>query len=616
MSLAERGIVINTSAKPKAFPLPSSLKVVPGTERAQAAYPYYTQFAPEDDERFWFYNSMHFPEPMSAFDMVTAEAAYCALGSSNTRIHSLPTTLGIDHRIINGRVYIGGNAVTDPTEIARRTEEFKQRAFYYYANWERLYAQWREKMLKLIRQAEALPKLHLPEFEPLEHVHAGRGVASNHSLLDTYQRTLEGYFRMWHHHFEFLLLGYGAYMTFFAFCKKAFPEISDQTVARMVAGIDAEIFRPDDELRRLARRAVELRVDSKFQDGVRAEDIIRSLEAAGDAGREWLKELETSRNPWFNINVGDGFYHYHRSWNDDLTMPFASLPGYISRVKAGESLVRPFEKLQEERRQLIEDYRELLVSEEERAAYDQMITLAHRVFPYVEGHKFYCEHWYTNLFFNKIREFGALLAENGFFPGAEDVFQLTHYELEAAIIDLMTAWSNGSKPRGPAHWPKLVAERRAALAEWAKHETPPALGQVPDIIDDPAIVMLWGITRETLDTWLSAAGAGDSNEIRGFAASNGVVEGPARIVRSVEEISKLQQGDILVCQVTNPTWSPVFQKIAGAVSDIGGSMSHAAIVAREYGLPAVVGTGTATSRIKDGQRIRVDGGRGVVTILQ
>jgi len=105
------------------------------------------------------------------------------------------------------------------------------------------------------------------------------------------------------------------------------------------------------------------------------------------------------------------------------------------------------------------------------------------------------------------------------------------------------------------------------------------------------------------------------DEIRGFAASNGVVEGPARVVKSVEEISRLQPGDILVCQVTNPTWAPIFQKIAGAVSDIGGSMSHAAIVAREYGLPAVVGTGSATTRIKDGQRIRVDGGRGVVTIL-
>jgi len=98
---------------------PSSLTVVPGTEAAQAAYPYYMQFDQGDDERFWFYNSMHFPEPMSAFDMVTAEAAYCALGAVNTRVHCLPTTLGIDYRIINGRVYIGGNGVTARRPRAR-----------------------------------------------------------------------------------------------------------------------------------------------------------------------------------------------------------------------------------------------------------------------------------------------------------------------------------------------------------------------------------------------------------------------------------------------------------------------------------------------------------------
>jgi pyruvate,water dikinase len=573
------------------------------------------QFTKEDDERFWFYNSMHFPEPMCAFDVATAEAAYCALGAANTRVHCLPTALGIDYRIINGRIYIGGNAVADPAEIARRTKEFQQRAFYYYENWERLFAQWKDKMMALIREAEALPNLELPEFERLEHVHAGRGIASNHYLLDIYQKTLEGYFRMWHHHFEFLLLGYGAYLTFFDFCKKAFPEISEQTVARMVSGVQAEIFRPDDELRRLAKRALELGVDGSLREGASPSAIIQSLEQLGQPGRTWLEELAVSRDPWFNINVGDGFYHYHRSWNDDLSMPFASLPGYIANIKAGERIERPIQKLMAERKQLIEDYRELLSNDDERAAYDQMIALAHRVFPYVEGHKFYCEHWYTNLFFNKIREFGALLAEHGFFADTEDVFHLTHYEVEAAIIDLMTSWSNGSPPRGPAHWPAIVQERKAAIAEWAKHETAPALGPVPDVIDDPAIVMLWGITRESLDAWLAAGDQPSSNEIKGFAAASGVAEGIARVVKSVDDINRLRHGDILVCRITNPSWAPVFQKIAAAVSDIGGSMSHAAIVAREYGLPAVVGTGTATQKIKDGQRIRVDGGRGVVTIL-
>jgi pyruvate, water dikinase len=606
---------MTTTTESRGFPLPSSLQVVPGTERAQAAYPYYMQFGPEDDARFWFYNSMHFPEPMHAFDSVTGEAAYCALGAANTRVHVLPTTKGIDERIINGRVYIGGIGVTDPAEIKERTDEFMQRAFYYYENWETLYAQWKVKMLALIEEAQNFPPLVLPKYEPLEHVHAGRGIASNHQLLDTYQKTLEGYFRMWHHHFEFLLLGYGAYMTFFAFCKKAFPEISDQSIARMVAGMEAEIFRPDDELRRLARVAVQLGVEAPFQDGSTVHTILESLKDMGAPGKKWLEELESSRHPWFNVNVGDGFYHYHRSWNDDLTMPFSALPSYIRQAQAGDKLERPVNQLLEERAQLIGDYRELLPTDDDRAAFDQMISLAHRVFPYVEGHKFYCEHWYTNLFFNKVREFGKLLAEHGFFAKEEDVFHLTHFELKSAIIDLMQSWSAGSPPRGQKHWPAIVAERRAAIAAWTKNDTPPALGPVPAIIDDPAIVMLWGITRESLDAWLTAESGPPSNELKGFAASRGVVEGIARVIKSADEISRLQDGDILVCQVTNPTWSPIFRKIAAAVSDIGGSMSHAAIVAREYNLPAVVGTGTATRRIRDGQRIRVDGGRGIVTLL-
>ncbi len=180
------------SDAPKGFPLPSSLTIVPGTEAAQAAYPYYTHFVPEDDERFWFYNSMHFPEPMHHFDMITAEAAYVALGAFNTRVHVLPTAKGIDHRVINGRVYIGGVAVTDPDEIAERVGEFQQRAFYYYENWETLYDQWKVKMKALIADAQALPVPSLPKYEPLETTHTGKGIAANHDLLKIYQAADRG----------------------------------------------------------------------------------------------------------------------------------------------------------------------------------------------------------------------------------------------------------------------------------------------------------------------------------------------------------------------------------------------------------------------------------------
>jgi pyruvate, water dikinase len=104
----------------KPFPLPSEINDVPGTEGWRDLYPYFTRFRPEDDKRFWFYNSMHFPEPMPAFDAITAEVPYTALGAYTTRVFAFPTALGIEHRIVNGRVYITAHAVTDPEEVQRR----------------------------------------------------------------------------------------------------------------------------------------------------------------------------------------------------------------------------------------------------------------------------------------------------------------------------------------------------------------------------------------------------------------------------------------------------------------------------------------------------------------
>jgi pyruvate, water dikinase len=106
-----------------------------------------------------------------------------------------------------------------------------------------------------------------------------------------------------------------------------------------------------------------------------------------------------------------------------------------------------------------------------------------------------------------------------------------------------------------------------------------------------------------------------ASELRGVAASRGVAEGRARVIATVEELDQVQSGEILVCPITAPSWAPVFARIKAAVSDVGGIMAHASIVSREYGLPAVVGTGFGTKAIRTGQLIRVDGDNGVVTIL-
>ena len=157
---------------------------------------------------------------------------------------------------------------------------------------------------------------------------------------------------------------------------------------------------------------------------------------------------------------------------------------------------------------------------------------------------------------------------------------------------------------------KRIIER---LREWSP---PPALGVAPH--GDDRTVHGHAVRdhdRDCRQQWLSGA-AEEGNELHGIAASPGVVEGTARVITSIAELDQVETGEILVCPITAPSWAPVFARIKGAVSDIGGIMSHAAIVSREYGLPAVVGTGFGTKRIKTGQRIRVDADNGVVSILE
>jgi pyruvate,water dikinase len=105
-------------------------------------------------------------------------------------------------------------------------------------------------------------------------------------------------------------------------------------------------------------------------------------------------------------------------------------------------------------------------------------------------------------------------------------------------------------------------------------------------------------------------------KVKGIAGSPGVVEGIARVVGSVEQFDSLQEGEILVCQMTNPAWQVLYGKIIAVVTDAGGTVSHPAVLAREYGIPAVVGTSAGTYRIRTGDRLRVDGNVGVVEILE
>ena len=375
----------------------------------------------------------------------------------------------------------------------------------------------------------------------------------------------------------------------------------------------ADLFRPDDELKRLARLAVSSGVDDRF-DRADVSGTWQRLEA-DDAGSAWINEWEKAAEPWFNFSTGSGFYHSDKVWIENVEVPVGYIVDYIAKVKEGADLDRPVEALHAERNRVVGEYRELLDSDEDREAFDAKLGLSRTVFPYVENHNFYVEHWAHSVIWRKVRDIGRVLQAGGFVEHPDDAFMFKRHELADVIFDLYHGWSVGVPSRGPGYWPREVERRKgvhAALRQWSP---PPALGVPPEVVTEPFTVMLWGITSDSVSAWLSSGDEGTDGELSGFAASPGLVEGRARVILSGDQIGEIEDGEILVAPLTAPSWAQVFGKIKATVTDVGGMMSHAAIVCREYGLPAVTGTAFGTKTIKTGQLLRVDGNTGKVTVL-
>jgi pyruvate,water dikinase len=194
----------------------------------------------------------------------------------------------------------------------------------------------------------------------------------------------------------------------------------------------------------------------------------------------------------------------------------------------------------------------------------------------------------------------------------EDVMHLTLSEIKR--------FSAGLARRQPqAGQQALVRERQAGLYYFAKIKPPLQLGTIP-WLEPPESEPMFRAGRKFMGVTVSGALNGNKNdavgsELRGNAGSPGVVRGVVKVVRSLAEASKIAPGDILIAETTSPPWTPLFATVAAVVTDTGGILSHSAVVAREYRIPAVVGAYNATETFRDGQMVEVDGNQGIVRIL-
>ena len=600
------------------FPSPFEVTTPAGAEGWEGMYPGHMRFSSDarawEEGTFWFQDGMHHADVLYPFDSIITECWRLGLGQYNTRIFAVPPAYGLDHRVLNGYLYVTPIAVEDPAKVAERAVLFAERASVYYEDWDRSVDAWKAKMEILIETLDAITVRPLPPIEDIEVVHERRGRSSAFDLLEAYDRTIENVFLAWQYHFEMLNLGYVAYLQFFTFCKDTFPGMGDDVMAQMVAGTNILFFRPDDELRGLASLAVDLGIEDVILQPTSTGEAIRALEDDPRA-KPWIEAWREAQHPWFNFSNGNGFSHRDRSWIDDPSVPWDALRRYVVARTSGEDLDRPFADIMRRREELSMGYRALLETDEERAAFDAHLQLARTVAGYIEDHNFYVEHWHHTVFWNKIRAFGRVLVAADFLHDAEDIFLLNRWEVGQALYELAATWATGAPSRGRVFWPATVTARKGIVAALEASSPPPALGPAPDEITEPLTVMLWGITTDRVEEWLGSSGA-NHDRIVGVAASPGVAEGSARVIASASQLLEVQDGEILVAPITSPSWGPVFGLVAAAITDIGGMMSHAAIVSREYGLPAVVGAAGATRAIATGDLVRVDGGTGEVLILE
>lgn len=608
------------------FPVPHEYQVPKELEGWEEMYPSHFLFSKDREEweknQFWYLDKIHAPEPMPPLDLIFQEAWQIALSQYTTRVFCIPPAQGIAQRIVGCYQYIC--AVAPPPEeiIAEKAQYFQKRVFYVFEHYDELWDKWLTKFRALGREMDSVKvPSELPKYVPEEDVlPAPKGFYPSYELLEAFDRLVNCMFKGWQYHFEMLNLTYLAYLMFADVARKLFPGISESAIGKMVAGAYVSMFRPEEELCKLARMAVSMReVADILKSNLTVDQKIERLNRIPD-GKRWLEEYDKSKDPWFYVSCGSGWFHHEGSWITHPEIPFGYIKGYIERLEKGETIERALDEIDKQRDKIVGEYRALIQNEDDLKAFNDAYNTIRIIYRYAEDHLFWVEHWFHTIWFKKVREIGRLLVKCGMLDHEDDLFLFNRYEIPQLLTEVSTAWALGEGiPMRSSYYKAKVEKRKRILEAAARWNPSPALGVPPEEVAEPFTIMLWGITTDKVKEWLAgvaAPSAEEVKEIKGFASSAGVAEGPARVLKLLKDIGELQPGEILVCPTTNPSWAPVFTKIKAAVTDIGGLTSHAAIVCREYGVPSVTGTGIATQVINTGDIIRVDGDTGVVTIVQ
>jgi pyruvate,water dikinase len=421
--------------------------------------------------------------------------------------------------------------------------------------------------------------------------------ASMPELLAQLDETVARFRRLWEIHFT-IVLPMGLSMSMFEeFYRDLFGSDGAFDAFRLLQGLDNKTVETGWELWRLSRQALKMPEVRKVLEENAAADVVPALEGSAQ-GTEFLTKVDAYLKEYGHR--GELWGISFPTWVEDPTPAIKMLKDYVTQSGGG-----PDEELAAfcaEREQLLAETRERLEGYPQavRDEFEFLLKVAQEGVVLSEDHGFWIDFNSTARVRGVVLEFGRRFAEAGVIQRPDDVLHLNLDELRETARRLPDLDRRD-----------LVSRRKAELKHFAEAPPPPALGTPPPgpPPDNPvnrAMGKHFGGPPQP---------PGEAGVLRGNPGSPGVVRGRARVLRSLSETTGLRQGEVLVAETTAPPWTPLFATAAAVVTDTGGILSHCAVVAREYRIPAVVGAAMATATIRDGQTVEVDGDAGIVRVL-
>lgn len=537
---------------------------------------------PEDPDSFWVQDRMHFPDPLPLLDDSLIRIFYDAGMNHGFAHYNIP--LRADARRFWTHHYLMMMPLPLTHDELAAMEERSEQAVG--ATMGQLQRKWDDEWLPEIRQTiDAWERFDLPG-------------ATLPELADYVDTVVRQFTRLFAIHFEVALPAMFPVSLFEELYLELFGREDRLQPYKLLQGLDNKTVESNRALWRLSQKAAVVPAVRDIFEGTSADQVVAALEESAD-GRAFLDDLNAYLDEYGRRS--DYWWSVSRpSWIEDPSPAIEMIKGYLARPEKNPEL--EMAALAGEREQLVAEARDRLemYPQAVRDQFELLLRASREGTVLSEDHGYWLDFRAASDARRVFVEAGRRLAAMGAIAEAADVVHLTHDEISAAL-----------RAATPPDLRATVAEREAEIERYHGVELPLAVGTQlpgppPDNPGNRTLAKFFGV---------QPAASGDPSVLLGAAGSAGIVRGPAKVVRALADADKLKPGDVLIAETTAPPWTPLFGTVAAVVTDTGGVLSHCAVVAREYGIPAVVGTGSATSKIIDGQMVEVDGSRGIVRII-